>query len=77
MGHQDDLRKIYICITKFKTQGRRKREAANVTFYNKININNKMKVSCSHFTTDSSAYVFACISQNPLNDQNAELFVQS
>ncbi len=60
-----------------KVQDSGKKKAANVTFYNKININNKMKVSCSHFTTDSSAYVFACISQNPLNDQNSELFVQS
>ncbi len=29
-----------------------------------------MKVSGSRLTTDSSVYVFACISQNPLNTPN-------
>ncbi len=36
-----------------------------------------MKVSSSRLTADSSVYVFACISQNPLNAQNAKIFVQS
>ncbi len=56
MGRQDDLIKMYICITKFKTQGRRKWEvgSSKCNFNNKININNKMKVSGSRLTADSS-----------------------
>ncbi len=36
-----------------------------------------MKVSSSRLKADSSAYVFACISQNPLKAQNDKFFVQS
>ncbi len=57
---------------KVQDSGKKEAGSGKRNFNNKININNKMKVSRSRLTAESSAYVFVCISQNPL-----KLFVQS
>ncbi len=64
---------------KVQDSGMKEAGSGKCNFNNKItlNINNKMKVSGSRLTADSSAYVFECITQNPLNAQNAKPFVQS